>query len=112
MKKTMFFLGGFIVLVLVIFTVLYLYKNGAISGDTHTVSFNPISCFSCYGCSCDYNIDHRRKVTLNEFDKNKCLDYKSTDTAKETVTITLEDKAYENFLNCVAEYSKNPTKGN
>ena len=77
--------------------------------SSHKISFNPVSCFSCYGCFCRYTVDEEESYILNESNKRKCLEYtmKDGDIEKREVTVTLSGRKFKDFIECVKKYRDN-----
>jgi hypothetical protein len=92
--------------------------------QSHEISFDVMGCFACYGCGCEYTVDGEDSYSLDEFNKTKCiydldggqngkyhglvveLTQKASEDDMTTVTITLEGNDFDEFLNCVENYSK------
>ncbi|RJR27364.1 hypothetical protein C4561_02315 [candidate division WWE3 bacterium] len=78
------------------------------NSDNHLVQFNPVACFSCYGCNCEYTVDRKTTYKLNEFDKTKCLDFQG-DIGAESASVSLDSKEFDEFLKCVKQYDGIPS---
>lgn len=104
----------FIILAFAALILLLVFLNiGSIQKDviseSNSVSFNPLSCYACYGCDCIFTLANGKEYKLNEFDKGKCLNYQLDNSGKEKEIVNLNDKEYNDFVKCVENFSNNPT---
>lgn len=108
----------------IIYYFLSLQKPLITYNKSHKVSFDVISCFSCYGCGCRYTVDSKDIYDLNEFDKTMCIynldggdvgkyhDFISeasrvaNEAGEKTTEIILEKDEFAKFIDCVIKYSK------
>ena len=78
------------------------------------VSFDPVTCYACRDCPCEYELNNGDKYFLTSYDKNYCTtDHEEINTAIENeldrITIELEIPEYRNFYDCLKWYTTHPT---
>jgi len=78
------------------------------------VSFNPMECYACRNCPCEYILDDNVKYKLNKADKVRCsVDYmqinKGIDKNLKIMTVEMNVQEYKDFHDCVQWYSQYPS---
>lgn len=77
------------------------------------VSFNPMECYACPGCPCEYEINNNT-YRLSKNDKSLCkvpYYYISQGIEKKSkqFSVTLSQDEYETLQSCLEWYSKHPS---
>jgi hypothetical protein len=90
------------------FGIYSIYYSGsrANPSEQHFVTFDPVGCFSCYGCTCTFRVDGSKTYVLNEYYKTRCLKYQlePADYKRSSVRVPLRGQEYVDFIKCVEKY--------
>ena len=78
------------------------------------VGFNPVECYQCKECSCEFTIDSGESYRLSRYDKTVCkvgheAINKGIKEQLSYMTVEMRIPEYRQFIDCLRWYSKHPS---
>ena len=77
-------------------------------------TFDPLTCYKCRNCPCQFTLNNGQKYTLNRVDKNRCItDHEVINEGikkgLDSVTVEFEVSTYGKFYDCLRWHSAHPS---
>ena len=103
MQKSKALLIGLFLAILLIPITMYIRKFNRLEAlERHKVKFDPITCYECKDCPCEFTLDDNKVYLLNKYDKTVCkIGYKEINKGIEkgltSMTVELSVSEYMTF---------------
>ncbi len=80
----------------------------------YAVNFNPMECYACRGCPCEFTLDDDSSYLLNRYDKSVCkVDYNEINRGMRegltNMSVEMSIRDYREFSDCLKWYSEHPS---
>jgi hypothetical protein len=78
------------------------------------VAFNPLQCYQCRECSCEFTLEDGLSYRLGRYDKTICKIgheeiNEGIDKRLSYMTVEMKIPEYREFIDCLKWYSKHPS---